>query len=1445
MNLNVAAIRIGGGTILFVVLTLARSFAQTDFWQQTNGPEGGLIWSAGVNPGGIVFAGAYNDIFRSTNAGQDWVPVLRGTNTSVIALFTNANGVVLAAGGTGQCWRSTDNGSSWQGFTQSSPVQAFIETSPGIFFAATLGSGVKRSSDAGATWLDSGNGLTDSVVYSLERTSNGIVLAGTSTGIFRSTNGGLLWARTFTTSGAVSDISATDGGLCFAVVQWGDVYRSTDAGVSWAALNAGLCALAVEVDHLGFVFVGKCGSGVSRSTDSGNSWSPTSLDYGYITSLSEDSSVGIFVTDQGWGIHRSVDNGQTWQLATAGLVASVTSLLCASTVLNEIWSGVAYSRRVFRSSDRGINWQPSTLNASEINRIVFKPGGKVFASGYGFYRSTDNGNSWVERVDGLPQYSRINTAVVAQNSALLLAVQEGFASSSIWYSSNDGDNWVTTGMVLPYTNHLLVTRSGSIIAGTGTILSSLRGVYRSTDNGFTWVASGLSGKNIFGLAQDSTGNLYAGTDGPGSIYLSMDDGITWSPRSSGLPSAQDVVTVSANSSGYVFAGFGRNDITPQLGGVYRSTDRGSSWVQLNDGLTNKVVILSAIDSEGFLTVGTEGSGVFRSLVSTVVQSSAHVVLPNGNEQWPVGSIHNIAWSSTNIVNMKIELSTDNGITWPIMIANNTPASAGMYSWTVPNTPSTECRIRISDALNPSISDVSDAPFVIGLIENIPILKPASGELWIAGEDTVIAWTGTTATLVDISLSLDGGSTFQEIAHQYPASSGEHRWSIPRNILSRKSKIRITDSQNPFSQGTSDIFRIKGYELTRVTAAGDYELYQPNPFGWQFENKADELWPSTWWSGFDYEAGLDPYTTRAYPSSWTSFFGGIHAKPEDFPDWPLFVKTFGVNQCYLGDSQASLGYLPETVEIWAHRKGGWIGSCYGLALASFLAFDNKERFSSEFGLPQFGDLHDLTTTDPSNGNTIRSVVNQLWIHQWGNAQLQRRCRKSGESPIEMLAELKGMLLSESGANRILNFAYTGINPGGHSVNPYRIETASGNPNIEYVYVYDNNHPDVTTMRLLIDKSSGLWHYPDLGWAGSANCYLELPSENFYHAPILQIKSECMESLSDGASTGVLFFATPNARIGIFNQAGQGIGYVDSVFSTIPSGVPIIPFTGYPHPPIGYYVKSEPYSIRMSSYSDSSMHFASVADTTMFIYYRSGVDTAQSDRISYKRDGIRIENADPQTKTVNLKTVMVRDTSAQKVFSVLNCPILQEDTIQMDALNGQSIRLTNIGSEKHYDLSLRIVSSDSKQEFEHRDITLGNKSAQTIAPRWNTLSTSDVDIYIDDGNDGTIDDSISIQNQITGGDAGLQQPLPNENQLLQNYPNPFNALTTLRYTLSKRSMVTLAVFNTLGQQVATLVQGEKEAGYHEVQLDGSGLSSGVYFYRMTAGDYVSTKKLLLLK
>jgi hypothetical protein len=83
------------------------------------------------------------------------------------------------------------------------------------------------------------------------------------------------------------------------------------------------------------------------------------------------------------------------------------------------------------------------------------------------------------------------------------------------------------------------------------------------------------------------------------------------------------------------------------------------------------------------------------------------------------------------------------------------------------------------------------------------------------------------------------------------------------------------------------------------------------------------------------------------------------------------------------------------------------------------------------------------------------------------------------------------------------------------------------------------------------------------------------------------------------------------------------------------------------------------------------------------------------------------------------------------------------------------------------------------------------------------------------------------------------------LRQNYPNPFNPSTTIEFTIPKTGFVTLIIYDILGKKVATLVSETLTAGSYEYQWDASGLASGVYFYRLEAGQFSQTKKLLLLR
>jgi hypothetical protein len=84
-----------------------------------------------------------------------------------------------------------------------------------------------------------------------------------------------------------------------------------------------------------------------------------------------------------------------------------------------------------------------------------------------------------------------------------------------------------------------------------------------------------------------------------------------------------------------------------------------------------------------------------------------------------------------------------------------------------------------------------------------------------------------------------------------------------------------------------------------------------------------------------------------------------------------------------------------------------------------------------------------------------------------------------------------------------------------------------------------------------------------------------------------------------------------------------------------------------------------------------------------------------------------------------------------------------------------------------------------------------------------------------------------------------------KLLGNYPNPFNPKTEIKFQISEYGWVKLTVFDLLGREVATLVDGFTEPGYHQVTFDASDLASGLYIYRVTAGSFTSTKRMLLIK
>jgi hypothetical protein len=161
--------------------------------------------------------------------------------------------------------------------------------------------------------------------------------------------------------------------------------------------------------------------------------------------------------------------------------------------------------------------------------------------------------------------------------------------------------------------------------------------------------------------------------------------------------------------------------------------------------------------------------------------------------------------SSNITNAKIVFTTDDGKNWTTIIGS-TSASAGSYHWTIPNTPSTTCRIKFSDASDTTIKSISSSLFTIW-IPTISLSSPNGGEIWKVGDIDSSKWTSRNITNAKIEFSTDNGTNWTTIVGSTPASVGYYPWIIP-STTSVNCLVRISNVSNiNINSISSNIFTI--------------------------------------------------------------------------------------------------------------------------------------------------------------------------------------------------------------------------------------------------------------------------------------------------------------------------------------------------------------------------------------------------------------------------------------------------------------------------------------------------------------------------------------------------------------------------------------------------------------------------------------------------------------
>lgn len=227
-------------------------------------------------------------------------------------------------------------------------------------------------------------------------------------------------------------------------------------------------------------------------------------------------------------------------------------------------------------------------------------GTSIFAGAYegGIYRSTDNGENWVEVNTGLTKKIVKSFAIIGST------IFAGTSSGGVFRSTDNGANWTDVNEGLQNSSNYIFVNT-LIAAGTSLFVGVNGGVFRSTDNGDTWtkVITAWKNKNVTTFAMSGS-TIYAGTDD--GVYRSIDNGASWTVYKTGLKYESITSLMVVGST--IFAG--------TYHGVFRSTDNGDNWTEANTGTLKSYVHAFAVNGTT-LFAGTGGASVWKLDISAI------------------------------------------------------------------------------------------------------------------------------------------------------------------------------------------------------------------------------------------------------------------------------------------------------------------------------------------------------------------------------------------------------------------------------------------------------------------------------------------------------------------------------------------------------------------------------------------------------------------------------------------------------------------------------------------------------------------------------------------------------------------------------------------------------------------------------------------------------------
>lgn len=682
---------------------------------------------------------------------------------------------------------------------------AFDPSAPATLYAGTSGGGLFRSGDGGATWLAINQGVDQPGTWTITAiavdpaTPSRVYAAaesGLSGGVFTTTNGGASW--TFRALEGLSDLVIDPATPTTLWACGASVYKSTDAGTSWAPVRSGSTfkTLAIDPSAPATVYAGTAFGAIHKTSDGGATWTMlggAASDRVEAIAVDPAKPATVYAGFEDFGVYKSLDGGTTW--APLGPTIGTQKLSVEDLVIDAAnpatvyaagyLAGTAPSVGVYRSTDGGATWDDTPLVAL-VRALVLDPSdASVLVAGtqdgVGLWRSEDAGASWGTSGDGL-----INTNVGAVATATSAAgvAYAATGGEGVFRTDDGGASWLPTAFTADLGQFFAMAvdpaASGTVYLGTES-----GDVFKTTDAGASWAplaAPTLALVTAVAIDPVAPSIVYAG--GFGGVARSTTGGAAWTTVNTGLFPVVTALAIDPSAPATLYAG--TDPLMGSFTGVFKTTDAGGHWSAVNVGLagaTGVAVQALAIDpaAPATLYAALEGRGVFKTTDGGASWSAASDGLVTGGETTVDvralavdAAVPGTVWAGT--AGAGVYVTHDGGGSWA-------PANDGLFNPSVRALAVEPGRVYAGTAANGAfVRAVATEPAEAILGRSLVVRNPNSDDA-SRRKITVAASGSGSAALVDADALLAGGATLS-IAVRGPERSSAQSFALPAAGWSR-------------------------------------------------------------------------------------------------------------------------------------------------------------------------------------------------------------------------------------------------------------------------------------------------------------------------------------------------------------------------------------------------------------------------------------------------------------------------------------------------------------------------------------------------------------------------------------------------------------------------------------------------------------------------------------